>query len=216
MSGCHSKAQKACMTRSADVRSLDALEEFRGALSMFRHEADQALGTIRSELGRFVDWLEHDQLAHWKEQIRRRENRVAEAKNDLHRCLAATIDPHRTPSCYQEKKALDAAQRRLEEAEHKLARVRHWIPIVRQAAFEYCARSEPLASTLASQLPAASAFLNRSVERIMAYQNLAMPAAEIATGELSNQSVEPPSTEMISAVEKIKPSETSPTGERTK
>lgn len=164
------------MNRAANVESLESIEHFRAALTLFRHETDQALGTIRSELGRFVDWLEHDQLGYWKQEIRVREERLAEAKADLHRCLAATIDPHRTPSCYQEKKVVESCKRRFEEAEHKLARVRRWIPIVRQAAFEYTARAEPLSSALVSELPAAAAFLDRCLDRLSAYQEVALPA----------------------------------------
>ena len=164
------------MNQAAEVKSLDALEQLRVALVLFRHEAEGALGTIRSELSRFVDWLEHDQLAHWQHEIRSREERVGEAKADLHRCLAATIDPHRTPSCYQEKKVLAAAKERLEDAERKLRLVRHWIPIVRQAAFEYTARAEPLASALSSDVPTAAAFLSRSIDRLVAYQQVAPPA----------------------------------------
>src|SRR6478672_2897055 len=105
------------MSRTANVNSISALERFRAALAQFSDESTQGLSTVDTQLRRFRDWLEHDQLKYWKHQIRVREDRVAEAKSDLHRCLAATIDPHRTPSCYQEKKLLEQAKRSLADAE---------------------------------------------------------------------------------------------------
>lgn len=164
------------MSRTANVHSVEALQEFRAGLCLFSDEAAQALATVRLQIDRFSQWLKHDQLTHWKHQIRVREDRVAEAKSDLHRCLAATIDPNRTPSCYQEKKLLEAAKRSLEEAEQKLAAVRRWIPIVDQAAMDYQARAEGLATALSSDLPKATAHLDRSVARLNEYLELSAPS----------------------------------------
>lgn len=167
------------MNRTAQVNSIEAIDQFRAALGVFGDEVGQVLSAIRTDLQRFQNWLEHDQLSYWQHQIRVREERVAEAKNDLHRCLSATIDPHRTPSCLQEKKLLAAAKARLEEAERKLAAVRHWIPAVRQSIVDYYARSEPLASAAAADLPRASAELVRTVERLNAYLQVAPPSADL-------------------------------------
>jgi hypothetical protein len=166
------------MNRTAQVHSIEAIDQFRGALGVFGDEVGQALSAIRTDLQRFQNWLEHDQLTHWQHQIRVREERVAEAKNDLHRCLSATIDPNRTPSCLQEKKLLANAKARLEEAEHKLAAVRHWIQVVRQSIVDYHARAEPLSTVAAADIPRAQAELARTVARLTAYLDVASPAAD--------------------------------------
>src|SRR5262249_3576908 len=150
-------------------QSLAAIDTFRAALADFGDEAGQALSNLQMDVQRFVEWLEHDQLIHWQHEIRRREERVAEAKNDLHRRLSSTIDPRHTPSCYQEKKILAAAKVRLEEAETKLAAVRRWIPQVQQAAFQFHARMQPLADALASDVPSAIAHLRVIVGRLEDY-----------------------------------------------
>lgn len=168
------------MNRSAQVHSVDAIDQFRAALGVFGEEVGQALSAVRTDLQRFTNWLEHDQLKYWQREIRAREERVAEAKNDLHRCLSATIDPNRTPSCLQEKKLLAIAKQRLDEAERKLAAVRHWIVAVRQAVIDYHARAEPLATAAAADVPRAIAELARTVDRLTAYLHLATPASEQA------------------------------------
>jgi hypothetical protein len=165
------------MRAGAHVNSIEALEHFRAALCVFGDEVGQSLATIQSEIQDFVTWLEHDQMLLWRKEVRLREDKVGEAKTDLHRCLAATIDANRTPSCYQEKKALDIAKHRLQEAEASLAAVRRWIPIVRQAVLEYGLKVEPLRSAVAADLPLATAFLGASVSRLVEYLRVAAPTA---------------------------------------
>jgi len=157
------------MQSGAHVTSLTALEDVRAGVCMFADEVGGALAILQSEIGRFVEWLEHDQLSYWKREIRQREERLAEAKTDLHRCLAATIDPERTPSCYQEKKLVESCKRRLEEAEQKFAAVRRWIPIVKQAVFEYTLKVEPLQSAVSADMPRAAAAIDSAIARILAY-----------------------------------------------
>jgi hypothetical protein len=169
------------MPAGAHVKSIEALEGFRASLGIFGEDVEQALEAAQVVIARFMNWLEHDQLAYWRHQIRVRDNRLAEAKAELHRCLSATIDPRRTPSCYQEKKCLEAAKRHLDEAEIKLAAVRRWIPIIRKAIFEYRLKVEPLESAVASDVPRGMAFLKSSVERLEAYLNIAPPGAQPAS-----------------------------------
>lgn len=168
------------MNRTAHVKSIDAIDRFRAALALFGDDAAQALDAVRTELQRFSDWLERDQPAHWKQEIRRREERLAEAKADLHRCLAATIDANRTPSCYQERKLVEAAKRRLEEGEEKLAAVRRWIPIVREAAQDYQMRTSALAGALDTDVPKAVQHLAQLVARLEEYLRIEVPATAAA------------------------------------
>ncbi|HEY2841950.1 MAG TPA: hypothetical protein VGJ26_22515 [Pirellulales bacterium] len=176
------------MSGAANVHSIEALDRFRAALVSFGEGADLSLTMIRMELDRFVDWLEHDQLKYWQHEIRLREDRVGEAKTDLHRCLAATIDAGRTPSCYQEKKALELAKRRLEEAQEKLAAVRRWIPPVRQAVLEYRMRAEPLASALLGDVPKAVLLLQRLTAQLASYLELSAPNAAVEIGTATTTS----------------------------
>ena len=171
------------MTGAAQVKSIEALESFRAVLGLFASDVDQALSASQAEIARFANWLEHEQLAFWRHELRVRDDKVAEAKADLHRCLSATIDPHRTPSCYQEKKFLEAAKCRFEEAERKLAAVRRWIPLIRQAIFEYRLKVEPLESAVAADVPRGMAVLQSSVARLEAYLNVAPPSVSHVSHE---------------------------------
>lgn len=166
------------MARTADVKSLDAIEQVRSAMCLFAEEVDQALTGIRAQVQDFVHWLKEEQLGVWKHQIRVREEKVLEAKADLSRCLSATIDPNRTPTCYQEKKILAAAKRSLAEAEEKLAAVKRWIPIVDQAVSDYFARAETMATAVVVDVPQAVAHLDRLLSALVEYQQVMNPSAE--------------------------------------
>lgn len=167
------------MRPGANVKSIEALTAFRAALAVFDDSAGQALTAIHAEIQDFVEWLEIDMMKFWRAEIRSREQHVVEAKADLHRCLSATVDPHRTPSCYQEKKVLDAAKKRLREAEDKLAVVRRWVPVVRQAVVEFRMKVQPLETALSGDLPAAMGFLDSSVRRLEEYLSVAPPSGSV-------------------------------------
>lgn len=164
------------MSHAAHVRSIDSVERFRAAFARFGEESAQALDEIRMELDRFVEWLEHDQVAYWKAEIRSCEARVAEAKVDLHRARSATIDPEHTPSCLQEQKVLDTAKRRLLSTEEKLQLVKRWIPAIRQAVQDYQTQIAPLVNYLTYEQPRGLNFLRQLVERLEDYVAIAPPS----------------------------------------
>jgi hypothetical protein len=176
------------MQAGANVKNIEAIEQLRASVCIFGDEVQGALAIVQAELGRFLDWLEHDRLPHWQREARRREEQLADAKNDLHRALSATIDPRHTPSCHQEKKMVEVAKGRLAEAEKKLTNVRRWIPIVRQAVFEYKLKSDPLSSAIMSDLPRAASFLRAAVARLNEYLSVAPSPGEVATSATKESS----------------------------
>lgn len=68
------------MSEAANVRSLDALRDFKGALQQFEESASGALDALQQETFRAIDWFEHDRPSYWKHQVERGYNRVAESR----------------------------------------------------------------------------------------------------------------------------------------
>ncbi|MGD9648783.1 MAG: hypothetical protein AB7U73_23935 [Pirellulales bacterium] len=199
------------MNRTARVQSIESLEQFRAALGIFTDQAGQSLATVRADAERFLNWLGHDLFKYWQHQLRVRDEQLAEAKSDLHRCLAATIDPHRTPSCHQEKKLVALAKRRLEEAEEKLAAVKRWATIVEEAILDFQAHAEPLAGALVADLPKAVAQMDRSIARLIEYTQVAPP--ELQTPAPPREALDRQSASM-SAGQLADPSNAQPTPPR--
>lgn len=161
-------AQEA-MSGHAQVRSIDAIEAFRGSLARFEERTQAALEALRSELQRATDWLEHDRPAYWREQSRLAADGVQQAKIDLERCLMYPVADER-PSCREERAVLERAKARREYCREKSERVKHWKRELHHALFEYEGRVGHLRRMLETELPLARIRLQQIVHRLDAYQ----------------------------------------------
>src|SRR4051794_22091974 len=73
------------MSKSANVRSIQALKDFRVAFCNFADDARGALGGVEMEIRKFRDWLERDQLSYWQGQVKKRQENLMEARAALHK-----------------------------------------------------------------------------------------------------------------------------------
>ena len=115
------------MSSQADVRSIEALKEFRVALALFAEEALGALGAVKMEARRTVQWVQHDRKTYWAEQIKRRREAVASARAEVSRRQLAKTPEH-TPAMSEQKELLRKAEAGLREAEAKVVLVKKWEP----------------------------------------------------------------------------------------
>src|SRR2546430_16943296 len=100
---------------SADVKSVQRLADFQSALQTFADRGKDAMSSNAMEIRRSLDWLE-SQLQMWKGEIRRAEDAVVTAKNELARKKMMRISD-RPPDTTDQEKALRKAQARLAHAE---------------------------------------------------------------------------------------------------
>jgi len=163
------------MSGQAEVHSIEALKDFRAALSLYGEDALAALGAVEAEVRRTVVWLHQDRPVYWQEQIKRRRERVASAKADLFR-LSLQKTPERHPSRAEAKDRLRIAQAELADAEKRLTLVRRWQPALQQALLEYHGSIQRLKDLAAIDAPRGAALLGRIVEALEAYVQLQLPA----------------------------------------
>ena len=64
----------------ANVRSVDALRDFKNALIAYAEEARNALNGVDMDVRRTRDWLERDQLMYWQTQVKKRNEQVSQAR----------------------------------------------------------------------------------------------------------------------------------------
>src|SRR2546421_8674143 len=105
--------------QSANVTSIDAPRQFRAALVRFMAEVEAALVTLELEAHRPVEWIEGDRPRYWRQEARKASEAVGEARVALERCQVR-ISNEDTKYCYDERKALEKAKRRLQAAEEKV------------------------------------------------------------------------------------------------
>ena len=190
------------MSQSANITSLEGLEDFRVSLCAFGDDAKEALVTADMEAHRAVNWL-HEQLKYWQAMVTKCEHQVAEAKIVLNRKKISRFFGHK-PDTTQEEVDVRKALARVKEAEHKVERCRRWGPQLTHALGEYAGPARQLGTALEVDLPRTVATLDRMIEALDAYVKLAVPAAPSAATLTS-------SNEMTSAATRGEPSAAPPT-----
>ena len=165
------------MSRQADVNSIDSLRRFRLALQQYGETVQDVVTTLQCELQRAVDWFEQDRMSFWPAEVRRSNDRLVEALNQLEMKQLA-VDRSDAPSCYDEKKAVENAKRRLRYAEERVQRTRHWLRVVKHEADEFKALLAKLGHLSESDLPRAAAALERMTQALDRYAKSTTGAAQ--------------------------------------
>src|SRR5262245_15708731 len=182
----------------ARITDVTALADFRAALAEFALAASQSLTDIQLELRRGLDWITGDRGVHWQSEARRSADLVARAKDELVHSRTYKKVGDYTPSCIEEKKAVEMAKRRLEHAEQKVQAVRHWTLAARRAVDEFQGPVQQLMGMIDGDIPRAIALLERMSVALEQYSTVAAPTAaawEQLTGE-STQSMAQPAEEL--------------------
>jgi hypothetical protein len=170
------------MSQQADVKSIETLAFVRSAFAAFAHETGQALSEIEIQGQRAVEWICVDRAAHWKAEIRRMNDLVNKAIKDLEHCRTFKKVGDNTPSCIEEKKALEKARQKLAMAEQKAEAVRRWTPVVQQQFRETCVRLVRFRDVIDVDCPRAMAQLEKMLRSLEAYQQVSSPTSDGGDG----------------------------------
>jgi capsule polysaccharide export protein KpsE/RkpR len=173
------------MSQGANVRSVDALKGFKIGLINFAEEAKVALSSTEMEVRQARNWLQRDQLSYWQSQVKKGKERVAMAKSELFRRQLSQANSDAVSDTDQ-KEALRDAQRRLQEAEEKVEKIKRWVPMLDHAISEYNSQSQPLGDRLAGSFAATLAVLERMIVALDSYLAMAPPTAPVAPSKFAN------------------------------
>ena len=164
----------------ARVTSLDALRDWKQALTAFKASAQDALVGADLAARRAFDWLD-DQQKQWHAEVRRREDLLHQAKGELWRKKnMPNLEKH--PDCTEQEKAVRRAQARLDEAHDKLEKTKRWRPELQRAVDEYASDGRQLASMLEADLPRALVRLEQKIAALERYLEVAPIRAEASGG----------------------------------
>jgi hypothetical protein len=142
-------------------------------LQAFAAEAREVLCEVDADIRRTEEWLEQ-QLHAWKDEVRRCEDEVFQAKQELARRRMMKVGDRPLDTTEQEK-ALLLARRRLEYAEEQVERTQKWLRDLPHAVTDYRGRGRQLSAFVEADLPRACALLERKLASLAAY--LAVEAA---------------------------------------
>ena len=171
------------MSTQADVRSIDALKDFRVALALFSEDALSALGAVDSEVKRTVQWLQHDRHEHWQHEIKRRREAVSSAQAEVfRRRLAKTADNN--PAMSEQKEMLRRAEASLRDAEARAALVKKWGPELQRAALDYRASTRRIKNMASGDVFRAMALLDRLIDTLESYLAISLPTGSLPSPPL--------------------------------
>jgi chromosome condensin MukBEF ATPase and DNA-binding subunit MukB len=163
---------------TAKVGSIDSLRLFRAAMLKFAEAASIALADADGEISRTMGWLEGEQEAHWRGELRKRSEIANRCKDAVRQKKLYKDSTGRQQSAVDEEKALAIAQRRLAEAEQKLENVRRSRARLRKETDQYKGHVQRFATSVQHDLPVAAARLEKMMMSLEAYVELAAPDTE--------------------------------------
>lgn len=162
-------------TTKARILSPDVLREVRAALAEFSDTVSNAFISVDVDIQRVTHWLNSERPAHWKHEIRKREDQVAKCEAEIRRkILIAAPEP---ASTVMEHKLLSKAKLHLDAARRKLEATKKWAPIWEREAMMYKSGARPLTEALRRDVPLAMRRLDRMLTSLEAYLKLAAPDA---------------------------------------
>lgn len=169
------------MSLSANVLSVQALEDLRSGLARFSSEAQEIMSSAAQEIQRTLQWLE-ERHRYWQGEVRRRAEMLARAQADLARCQRPVQDSEGRvyiPPCPREKEMVRQAQAFLAQAQNELRTVEQAARAVQQAASDYQRQAQRLNTYVSSDLPKANALLGRKIATLQSYIAMSAPSADV-------------------------------------
>lgn len=161
------------MPERAKVTSLEAIEDFRAKLIVYRDKASRAVDEVGDEVTRTRLWLENDRPAYWQNQIRRLNRELEQAQQEL---FSAQLSGLRDAS-FAQQAAVQRVRRAIREAEDKTKIVKQWERQFDSRVESPAKQVEKLRYMLGHELGLAVARLNEIVKSIAAYADIAPPGA---------------------------------------
>lgn len=153
---------------SADVRSLEVLQEWYAALAEFGSEASEALSAVNQQVLRAMPYLE-EQVQLWAGRTRMAEEELVRAQAELRNRQFPDFSG-RIPDCSVQRKAVRRAEEKLEFCRRQVGVVRHWMAVLpRMIGEAYEGPSRRLGSFLEGELPRALADLDRRLAALERY-----------------------------------------------
>lgn len=156
------------MPERAKVTSLEALEDFRAKLIIYRDKASRVLDEVSDDTTRTRLWLETERPAYWQNQIRRLTRDLETAQQEL---FSAQLSGLRDAS-YAQQAAVGKIRRSIRDAEDKAKTVKQWQRQFDTRVEAPARQVEKLRHFLGHDLARAIAYLNEAIKNIAAYAEL--------------------------------------------
>ncbi|TVQ54979.1 MAG: hypothetical protein EA377_04325 [Phycisphaerales bacterium] len=161
------------MAQSANIRSLDAVKDFKAALAKFGDQVKQSLISAHSDMRKGIQRLQTDHYTYWQHEEKKWTRKLAEAKSELYRAENESRDTRSSPVL--ERKAVERAQQRIEECRRKMERVKYWVRNLEKEAALCLSQLQQVDELVQADLPRTAAKVERMMQSIESYLKLQAP-----------------------------------------
>ena len=167
------------MADSAKVSSLDAIREFKVAVQSFAEDATVALSEATSDAQRSLWYITHDCKAHWQRELKKRTEKLSQAKAELFKKQMETNDTR--TSAVVERKNVARWEAGVNQAEEKLRAIKRWTTELERQFMMFKAGVQGISNIVAGDLPNAAARMQRMILALEKYIQLQAPAGTSRT-----------------------------------
>lgn len=161
------------MPERAKVTSLEAIEDFRAKLIVYRDKAARVLDEVSDEVTRVRLWLENERPAFWQNQIKQKTRELEQAQQEL---FSAQLSGLRDAS-FGQQAAVQKCRRAIRDAEERLKLVKQWQRQFDQRVESPARQVEKLRHTLSNDLGQAVFWLNEVTKTLTDYAELSPSVA---------------------------------------
>lgn len=166
------------MSGTANVRSIDALKDFRAALLVFSQQVNDALITMQDQTMHALDWVENDRPRYWRQSVLDSHDLIAAKRVELEQAMLRKSGFDHRPSLIEEKEALAAAKRRLAYCQQKVQIVKQTGIELRHESDEFVGRMSQLLRLVETDLPKMVAMLEHMVLALEKYSEVAKSTSD--------------------------------------
>lgn len=156
------------MPEGAKITSLEAIDDFRAKLIIYRDKAGRVLDEVSDEVTRTRLWLDHDCTTRWQREIRARTRELEMRQQEL---FSAQLSGLLEASAVQQA-AVNKARRAIRAAEEKLTVVKKWKQQYDHRVEPAAKQAEKLRHFLGHELGLAIAQLAEISKTLAAYAEL--------------------------------------------
>lgn len=178
------------MSQQARVNSIDAIRGFRSRLIVFAERAQSSLSDCDAEAQKTIMKLRLEAGPRWAKRLRERQDALQHAKSELLRKQSSfAVD---SPTCLEQRKAVEAAKRAVDEAQEKVARIKHLVGELERAFTIYKGQVAGLSDLVTRNVPLGLARLDRMTDALEAYRSVnPAPSGETESPIATNGGEEP-------------------------
>src|SRR5450432_1326151 len=163
------------MADHARISSVEAVEAFRSKLIVYLDQVRPVLEEVGSEMSRTQSWLQNDQRRFWEMELRKRQRKLEEAKQEL---FNASLAQFQAGNAAFSQMAVQRAQHAVREAEAKMGVLKKWDSELENRTAPAVKQIEQLHGFLATDMKRAVAYLDQMLKTLDAYRNVSVSRSQ--------------------------------------